>query len=249
MPLLTDTVRLVRRPFEVEAIAPHVYRLNTPGCRVFALVDGGVTLIDCGIHRNARLLLRQLARLGKHPHDVERVLLTHYHVDHIAGAPAMLAATGAELMIHEAEAPLVSSPEPYPVPFQESLMTRLASLGYNAFMPGPLPATPLRDGDVLPVLGGLRVIHTPGHTPGSASFLLEDEGILFTGDALQVLGGRVTGPHPRFTADMALALRSLARLADLELHTIVPAHFNPVRHQPAHLLRNLVAHAHTPVPA
>ena len=95
------------------------------------------------------------------------ILLTHGHADHTMGAAALREATRAPIFVHEADMPLLED----------------ASL-HRFFKPEPLEADKLlKDRDEL-VLGEtiLKVIHTPGHTPGSCCFLAE--GQLFTGDTL-----------------------------------------------------------------
>ena len=82
---------------------------------------------------------------------------------------------------------------------------------------------------MLPALGGLHVVHTPGHTPGSVCLYSPALRLLFTGDTLQLRQGRLTGPHHVFSDDLAEARRSVARLAELDAETIVFAHYPPLR--------------------
>jgi glyoxylase-like metal-dependent hydrolase (beta-lactamase superfamily II) len=99
-----------------------------------------------------------------------------------------------------------------------------------AFLTRPLKdPRPLLHGDVLPPLGGLHVVHTPGHTPGSVCLYAPGLRLLFTGDVLQFRQGRLTRPHPVFSDDLAEARRSLERLAELDVDTICFAHYPPLR--------------------
>jgi glyoxylase-like metal-dependent hydrolase (beta-lactamase superfamily II) len=105
----------------------------------------------------------------------------------------------------------------------------------------PSEATELTDGDVLPVLDGLQVIHTPGHTPGSVCLYSEARRLLIVGDLLQRNRGAVTYPNYFFTDDMALARRSIARLAELDVETILFSHYPPVRQGGREALRALAS--------
>ena len=92
-----------------------------------------------------------------------------------------------------------------------------------------MATSPLADGDVLPVLGGLEVIHTPGHTPGSVCLWAPRDGLLFTGDLLQRRFGRIICASSIFSDDVRAARRSVQRLADLDVKTIIFGHDPPMR--------------------
>jgi glyoxylase-like metal-dependent hydrolase (beta-lactamase superfamily II) len=82
------------------------------------------------------------------------------------------------------------------------------------------------------------VIHTPGHTPGSSCFLLENRGILFAGDVLEVRKGKLGEPNFHFTVDRAEGARSIRKLAGLPIDTLLLAHFPPI-HNAQRRLRHL----------
>lgn len=107
----------------------------------------------------------------KHNLKVEWVINTHGHFDHIGGNRALVAQTGAELMIHEADVPLLSRANEHASSFG---LTTEAS---------PEPSRTLNDGDVLELEDlKFQVIHTPGHSPGGICLLIEDH--LIVGDSL-----------------------------------------------------------------
>ena len=175
------------RPPAIE-LAPGVFRIPTRGAasiNSFAFVedDGSVTLVDCGLKRAPGRIVAGLRAIGRHPGDVRRIVLTHAHADHAGGAADMSARTGAPVAVHETDAPFVERGE---VPaFDPSLrsgrlMTRLSRGGFPPVAVGER----LTDGQVLDVGGGLRIVATPGHTPGHVSLLHEPTATLVTGDAL-----------------------------------------------------------------
>ena len=143
---------------------------------------------------------RILAEICRFQFKVDAVLLTHAHFDHMMAAAAVLAETGAPLMITEADAPALHDPA-----------TNLWSWGHA---PAPCTLKPdrlLHDGDTLTVgRMTLRVMETPGHTVGSCCFLTDDG--IFTGDTLFAGSiGRMDlpGGNPR------RMLESLRRLTSL----------------------------------
>src|SRR5690349_17059081 len=87
---------------------------------------------------------------------------------------------------------------------------------------------------------GLRVLHTPGHTPGHICLLAEDSGVLFVGDAFGSQDGHLVRPPARFTADAAEAERSLRRIAGVTATRMLVAHGSEVD-EPAAALRELLA--------
>ena len=171
----------------VVLLGPGVYRIPTLGDFInsFAFVDadGQVTLVDCGLKRAPATIVAGLAGIGKTPADVTRIILTHAHGDHAGGGRDMVercAVDGAD--IHQDDATYIR--EGRNAPAADTTMGRLMSRGGPAsFDPFPISGE-LVDGQVLDVAGGLRVLHTPGHSPGHVSLLHEESGVLITGDAI-----------------------------------------------------------------
>jgi glyoxylase-like metal-dependent hydrolase (beta-lactamase superfamily II) len=101
----------------------------------------------------------------------------------------------------------------------------------------------LEDGACLELAGGIRVIFTPGHTPGHLSLYLERPKVLVAGDALTAEGGQLNGPNPPLTLDVDEALQSVRRLADLDVNTIVCYHGGVVGEDANGQLRRVVQEA------
>jgi glyoxylase-like metal-dependent hydrolase (beta-lactamase superfamily II) len=214
-------------------IVPRVHALRVIGAKAHLIVEDEITLIDAGHRGSGRLVQRYLERIGRSQRDITRIVCTHGHPDHIGGVAEIAAATGAAIHIHPSDAArlriglrdVLANPVPGQV---------------IAFLTRPLTdPKPLLDGDVLPALGGLQVVHTPGHTPGSVCFYAPALRLLFTGDVLQLRQGRLVGPHHVFSDDLAEARRSVARLAELDADTILFAHYPPLRGGAREALRDL----------
>jgi glyoxylase-like metal-dependent hydrolase (beta-lactamase superfamily II) len=214
-------------------ILPGVHALRAIGAKAHLIVEDEITLIDAGHRGSGRLVQRYLERIGRSPRDITRIVCTHGHPDHIGGVAEIAAMSGATIHIHPSDA--------------TRLRTGLRDVIANpvpgqvlAFLTRPLKdPKPLLHGDVLPALGGLRVVHTPGHTPGSVCFYAPTQRLLFSGDVLQFRQGRLTRPHQVFSDDLAEARRSVARLAELDVDTICFAHYPPLRGGAREALRGL----------
>ena len=116
---------------------------------------------------------RTLALLAPEGFAVRLIVATHGHVDHIFGAEEARERTGAPFRIHAGDAPFVAA-----------LPAQAAGLGFGPARP-PEVASYLSDGELLRVgRHSARVLHTPGHSPGSVCLWFEGDRVLFTGDTL-----------------------------------------------------------------
>ena len=220
------------RPLTVQ-LAPGVHRIpTTPKDLVnsFALVDddGQVTLVDCGTKGAPKKLVAALAEIGAAPADVTRIVLTHAHPDHAGGAEALRRASGAPLSIHTADASYARAGTPPPRDRSFWFGRLLQRLPGGEF-PAVDVADELVDGQVLDVAGGLRVVHTPGHSPGHVSLLHEPSGVLITGDALW--NWRGIGWSIKFLCtDYRMSQQTAHTLGDLEYTVAAFTHGPEIRH-------------------
>lgn len=204
-------------------IEPGVHAVSVWGAMAHVIVDdGGITLIDSGLPGSRGRLAAHLAGLGHDPGDVVRVICTHGHPDH-AGGVRGLRRDGLEVLMHPADIAGVG--------VRLATLMRHPSRSRLFAYVTPTPANPraIQDGEVLPVLGGLEVIHTPGHTPGSVCLFQPDRGLLFVGDALEMRNGRVDFASARYSDDRLQAEASVARMAERDVRTIVFSHYRPWR--------------------
>ena len=190
-------------PLEAESLGK-LGEVVTDGYVSIGVIDvgeGKLALIDAGGDKDGKALLAALTRRGRNPEDVVAVFLTHGHPDHVAGVHLLPKAT-AHLI--GAELPFLSGETEYSGPLPKLM---------GVEDPGFRPAA-IADGDRIQV--GTRMIEVfalPGHTIGSAAYLVDD--VLFVGDAasLQADGGLRSGPW-LFSDDVdrqSASLRSLAR--------------------------------------
>jgi glyoxylase-like metal-dependent hydrolase (beta-lactamase superfamily II) len=203
------------------------------------LIDGddGLTLIDVGWAKAPATLLKTVAEIGRKPSDIKRIVLTHAHPDHVQGAAELRRATGARILIHAEDSAWLQLGR---VPHQGRagalghLVDRLPKLHWTPFSADGF----LTDGELIEGSAGLRVIHTPGHTPGHIALHHEPTGTALVGDAVFHRGELALGPAA-LAADPLLRAGSLAKLPG-DLKAVGFAHGAPLTEPDIPLFRGFL---------
>jgi len=207
-------------------IIPNVHLITATFVNVYLIIDpDGLTLIDTGTAGTEKKILKYIAGLGRAPSDVRRIIITHSDADHVGGLAALKAATGARVYANAVEAEAVAagraSREIKPRGLAGVLFGLIAGLIKTA------PATVdefLTDGQVLPVLGGLRVVETFGHTPGHISLFAPSVRVLFTGDSIVAGDDKLLPSRESNTWDMDRALEAVRLQAALGAQIVCSGH-------------------------
>ncbi|MFD8006515.1 MBL fold metallo-hydrolase [Streptomyces mirabilis] len=197
------------------------------------LIDGddGLTLIDVGWSKAPEALLDTIAALGRKPSDIRRVILTHAHPDHVQGAAELRRHTGAHILIHDADRAWLEAGR-VPAEGRSGTIGRLIDhLPKLHWTPTTADGT-VSDGEVVEGSDGLRVIHTPGHSPGHIVLLHEPSKTILMGDAAFNRGNLAIGPAA-LAADPDLRPGSLARIPQ-NLNAVGFAHGAPLKGSGAH---------------
>ncbi len=214
------------------------------------LWDGkdGATLVDAGLPGSHVEIEGHLRRLGLAWKDIRRVILTHQDIDHVGGAGAVVAASKAEVLAHRDDIPYIQGEKPSlkmdPARVEAMLQTLPEDQRERAramFLASSKVQVEraLRDGEVLPLHGGIVVIHTPGHTPGHLSLYLASERVLIAADALRAENGRLEGPGASATPDMAQATASLRKFLPFAIDRVLCYHGGLVEGDPGARIEEL----------
>jgi hydroxyacylglutathione hydrolase len=177
---ITPAIHALRHPFKIPV---------APGIEIdrfvysYILTGETITLIDTGVFGCEKTIFDYIQSIGRDPREISLIILTHSHPDHIGAAKMIWEATGCTIMAHPAERPWVEDVDlqnrERPVPGFSTLVGGSVQIDHE-----------LADGDVIDPDGTeeyeIQVFHTPGHSAGSLSFLLQAEGALFSGDTVPV---------------------------------------------------------------
>ncbi len=230
----------------MEHVAGPIHRVPLGFVAAYLVAEQGAepaVLVDTGIPGKAAVIVdaaRELAPATARA-PIGHVLVTHCHADHAGSLAAVVARTSARVHAHPLDAAVIRNGGPQPPAIPASRVLRLLGplfgrVGRAELEPVAVNVE-IQDGSTTP--GGLRAIHTPGHTPGHLSFFWPDDGgVLVVGDAASRLFGRLG--LAMVNSDPAAARRTFARLAELEFETACFGHGPVLRGRANAAFRNRV---------
>jgi glyoxylase-like metal-dependent hydrolase (beta-lactamase superfamily II) len=203
--------------------------------------DGRLTIVDAGVPSSWDSLQDALGRLGRRRDDVEAVVLTHGHFDHVGFAEKARSELGVPVYVHSNDVPLTRHPWRYDHERPRSLYfaTQIQAvpivaefLKHRAFWPPPVKEVVRFEEGVLPVPGSPHVVFSPGHTVGHCALHFPDRDAVIAGDAIVTLDPYTARRGPRLvaraaTADVERNLLSLDALVQTGAKTVLVGHGEP----------------------
>ena len=224
-------------------VAKGIHRIEDAYTNWYLVEEGDrLTVVDCGVPGSWSSLATTLTALGRRTTDIDAVILTHGHFDHLGFAERARVELGVPVWLHTNDFPLAKNPSQYAHPTSRlkylhkpgalPIFTKL--LAGRAFWPTPLKEVQrfADDTETLPVPGSPRVLMTPGHTLGHCSFHFPDRDVVLTGDALVMLDPYTGEPGPQIvsgaaTADPERNLATLDAIAQTGATMLLTGHGEP----------------------
>jgi glyoxylase-like metal-dependent hydrolase (beta-lactamase superfamily II) len=225
-----------------ENVAPGVHRIADAFTNWYLVEeDSRLTIVDAGVPSSWDSLQEALGRIGRGRDDIEAVVLTHAHFDHVGFAERARTELNVPVYVHENDVPVTKHPwrydherhRAYYFATQPKALPIVATfLRHRAFWPAPIQEVTRYENGVLPVPGMPRVVFSPGHTLGHCALHLPDRDALIAGDAIVTLDPYTARTGPRLvaraaTVDSERNLASLEALADTGAGTVLMGHGEP----------------------
>jgi glyoxylase-like metal-dependent hydrolase (beta-lactamase superfamily II) len=223
-------------------VADGIHRVEDAHTNWFIVEDdGALTIVDAGVPASWGSLEAALDVVGRLPSEIEAVVLTHAHFDHVGIAEKLRTRFGAEVWVHENDVPLTRHPLQYarrrsPLVYAATNPRALPILGEmlvsRAFFPSPIGEVRRFTNGTVDVPGSPRVVPTPGHTLGHVSLHFPDRDAVIGGDAVVTLNPYTGATGPQIVARCATAdpernLDTLDAIAETGARTVLPGHGDP----------------------
>jgi glyoxylase-like metal-dependent hydrolase (beta-lactamase superfamily II) len=222
-------------------LSPRLHFLRFPIGHCYLWHDAdGLTLVDSGVPGSAPAIAEAISAIGYHPTHLRRLVLTHFHDDHIGSAAEIAGWGEVQVYAHRAEAPVIRGEQVGPAAVLADWEVELQrSIGFEAPTPEPCRVDhEVGDGDVLDFGGGAQAVAVPGHTPGSLAVYLPEWRVLFTGDTIaRAPDGRVM--LGVFNVDREEAAASLRKQAELDVDIACFGHGEPLTENTSAILRSV----------
>jgi glyoxylase-like metal-dependent hydrolase (beta-lactamase superfamily II) len=219
----------------ITLVVPGLHEIRLGFVNAFLLeTDEGLALVDTGVPGCDEAILDAIRTIGRQPSDLRDIVVTHCHSDHSGSLAALKRLTGATAWMHSEDAAMVRAGNAIR-PMSAAPGPRNAQLFEMATRAAPTRIEPAEvehevgDGDDLPVAGGLRAFHVPGHCAGQLALLWPRHGgVLFAADAAVNVSGLALSPGYE---DLAEGERSLAKLSALEFEVACFGHGRPIERE------------------
>ena len=217
----------------MHAITPHLFQISLGAVNCFVIDAGkeGLALVDTGYEGSTEKIFKALKSGGKSPMAIRRIILTHTHPDHAGSAADIKQQTGARIIAHPADARLAERGIAGRLPHAVSpgLVNKLVYSFLIKNKPNKIPPFTadvlVNDGDILSMLDGIRVIHTPGHSAGHIALYIAKDDVLIAGDiCAHVMGLGLSAVYE----DRALGVQSILKAAQIPFGKAVFGHGKPL---------------------
>lgn len=210
----------------MKKIGPDAFSLDVNGhCAL--LSNTRLILIDTGTQPDAKELLEDIEKTGYKPSDIQNIIITHTHPDHVGGLSLLKTLSNARIAAHEIEAKFISQIKAYDGPPGAEFHKH--------------PGTPvddlLQDGQIYE---GLLVIYTPGHTPGHISLYDKEADLLIAGDAIRHDSDGLNPMANKYNYDIPQHHQSIRKLAKYSFQSLIVGHGEPVISNASEMLDSLI---------
>ncbi len=221
-------------------VVPGVFQITHRGANVLIIVEDTLTLIDTGLKDGASHVLEFISHIGHSPEEISLIILTHNHIDHMGGLAEIKKHTSAKVAAHKDDIGIREHPPAAGGRYREPLAQIKSKLqSVFSVLPEDVDIV-LEGGEMLDCLGGLDVIHTPGHTPGSISLYSRKYKMLVSGDLIRKRRKKLLLPPKMVCVDLDENLESIKKISEYEIEILCFGHGLPLLKDVKPRIRDLI---------
>ena len=215
-------------------ILSDVHWIDGITANTYLVLGDQTTLIDTGTPgKQDNIINYQINVLKGKAQDIKTIVLTHHHMDHTGSLYELKRITNADIAAYKGDLDIISgeksSSDPIYMRFISRLMAAFTSYKFIK------PDIGLEENDMV---DNYRVLHTPGHTPGSIALYNRDNGVIFVGDTLTYDGSKVGGPPSFLINDRTALKKSVKKISDLDPLIMLSGHGKPLTENTSELIRD-----------
>jgi glyoxylase-like metal-dependent hydrolase (beta-lactamase superfamily II) len=192
----------------VSQLTDAVWQFELRGANAYLVDDDVLTLVDAGTPFDEETLRREIDEIGFAIRDIERVLLTHYDLDHVGTLAALEPERDAPVFVGAFDGALLTGELSPPLTNHKGALQR----AFGAFVTNPSLAVQIvKDGDQI---GSFTAYHTPGHSPGHYTYVSADLSVGLLGDLVTESGGQLEPSSWLVSYDTGRVRDSIRSLAE-----------------------------------
>jgi len=215
----------------MQQISDRVYQIPLGAVNSYLIEDNGLILVDTGYKNSTDKIFASIKKSGKNPSDIKKIILTHSHPDHAGSAYQLKTELNVPVYAHREDADLIRQGIAGRMPFVLSpglpnllIFNLFIKNGKNEVDAFEVDHT-IEDNDVIPIAGGIQVVHTPGHSKGHVALLVKNEGVMICAD---ICSNMVGLDLSTVYEDRALGIESIQKVAALDFDKALFGHGKPI---------------------
>lgn len=206
-----------------------------------------VILIDAGLPSQLEEICEEMAKTDVEFEKINKIIITHHDLDHIGSLSSVIKSSHnkIEVLAHSDEKPYIEG-DKMPIKFTSERLNSIPEDRRNKMIEqirtlekSKVDRT-IEDGEKLNYCGGIKIIHTPGHTLGHICLYLKKYKTLISGDALNVVNGQLVGPKPEYTFNMEQAIESLKKLTKYDIEKVICYHGGVFTNNPNERIEEII---------
>ncbi len=215
----------------MQQISDNVYQIPLGAVNAFLIEDNGLTLVDTGYKNSTFKIFESIKKSGKNPNELKQIILTHSHPDHAGSAYEIKTKLNIPVYAHYEDAHLIKQGIAGRLPhvLSPGLANWIVFRMFIKSSKNEIDAfevdTTIEDKDIIPIAGGIEVIHTPGHSKGHVALLIKNEGLLIAADICSNMMG--LGLSTVYE-DRELGIKSIQKAASFDFDKAIFGHGKPI---------------------